>query len=201
MSKRGVTAIKTSTIKTVLYKFYRDFNVESCKDIKFVDDFRKCIDDIYKLIQSKVLPITQSENYECIEDCITIIYSTMKVLTEFENSYNMIIRAYTTAGDSEFDKEDKNIPKIVKRIVRHLEISDDITIYHLIRFALVKNLTQRLVNCLLTKCGISKTEKLVKEFLEVITRHGTDNEYVMFVVEKIMNWLDKIKKSITVQSS
>ena len=193
MIKKSST-IRFSTVVKMLYRFYKDFNIESCKSINSVDDFRKCVNDIHNFIQNKII-ITNSvdENYECVEECVILVDSLSEMLENFENKYNMFLRAYTTAGDSEFDKEDKNIPKPIKRIIRHLEISEDLTVFHVVRYALAKNTANKLVECLVTKCGLSKVEKLINEFLEMITRKKVNDEYTLFVVEKITNWLNKIK--------
>lgn len=38
---------------------------------------------------------------------------------------------------------------------------------------------------------------MVNEFVELISKKGVDNEYISFVIEKINNWLSKVKNFVT----
>ena len=190
----STSCIKTSTIRQVFYKFFRDFKIEKCKDIKSTNDFRNCVTEIYNFIKNRIAVFSEVTQYDCALICIEFFEKTIHDLVNFEEKFDYIIRAYTTAGDSIFEKGDKSIPKSIKRLIRHVDVNEDLVVYHILRYVIAKNITIKLTKCLVEKCGIKNVENFVKEFIQDLVKPENENLHYSYTIEKVYKWLRKIKQ-------
>jgi len=68
----------------------------------------------------------------------------LRVIKNMNNLYLEIVKSYTTLGDSVINE--KELPKQIMRITRHVDVHNDLITIHILRYGLAKNLITILYN-------------------------------------------------------